>query len=149
MLDAVDSGGYGVLGLYAAQSPVAVDPPRPADLVRSTPRETGAPGLPQAPAAQSLAAPQTVGSAPVAPSGSGESGQETAGQNYAGQGEAQARQTSVAVSLYAATAAAETPSASSEGSGKSAVPDRVLRAYGRSGQSLAASRPGTALSVRA
>ena len=149
MLDAVDSGGYGVLGLYAAQFPVAADPPRPADLVRSTPQETGAPGLPQPPAAQALAAGQTVGSAPVAPSGPGENGQETAGRNYAGQGEAQARQTSVAVSLSAATAASKTAFASSEGSGKSAVPDRVLRAYGRSGQSLAASRPGSMLSVRA
>jgi|GEM_PF-6076684 len=151
MLDAVDSGGYGVLGLYAVQAPVVSDPPQPAAATRADVQGASESGAAPASAAQTLSPAQAAGSPPVAPAASGDGGRETPGRDYAGQGEARSRQTAVAVSLYAA-AGQSAGTASGQTAATTTFPSisgRALRAYGRSGASAGQGRPGASLSVRA
>lgn len=141
MIDAVDSGGYGVLGLYAAQAPVVADPP-PAS--RST-------GSPDAPIAAVAAVPEAaaVGSEPVAAADAGQEGAQTGGRRYADEGQAGARQAAVAASLATATAASGTTGGSVAASEQTpaASTGRTLRAYSRSGQGTGSASRGAMLTA--
>lgn len=141
MIDAVDSGGYGVLGLYAAQAPAVAEPP-------PAPKAAPSPDAPvvAVPAAQEAAA---VGSPPVAASEAGSHGAPSEGRSYADEGQAGARQTAVTASLAAATAAPTTLAGdvaeASPGRTSAASTGRALRAYARSGDSAAAERRAGAM----
>ncbi len=143
MLDAVETGNYGVMGLYAAQ-PVAVPDPPPAPRgIEAT--ETPAVAVPSAQAAE-------VGNAPVTAAEPDQAGAETGGRRYADEGQAGARQAAVAASLSAnaaspAGAGGETGSAFAGGS-PAASTGRALRAYARSGGLSGAASSGAMLSSR-
>ncbi|UJX41941.1 hypothetical protein K9F62_04435 [Desulfovibrio sp. JY] len=148
MIDAVDSGGYGVLGLYAAQAPVVPDPP-----VRATSATGSATG---ADAGQAVAAvppvqeAAAVGSGPVSAGDASQDGASTGGRDFAGQGQTLARQAAVAVSLTAsADIASPTNATSASDRGTSGtVQTRALRAYARNGETTA-SRPAPMLTAQA
>ncbi|EFL50365.1 conserved hypothetical protein [Solidesulfovibrio fructosivorans JJ]] len=144
MIDAVDSGGYGVLGLYAAQAPVVPDPP-----VRAASAATGM-NTPQAVAAvppvQEAAA---VGSEPVPAGESSRDGASTPGRDFAGQGQALARQAAVAVSVTASETGSTATTTSASGQTTSdAARNRGLRAYARNGEATA-SRSAPMLTAQA
>ena len=130
MIDAVDSGGYGMLGLYAAQAPAVPDPTPP-------PRVTS----PDAePVRASQAAPpiQGQGSGPLPGAQSGADGSATSGREFGDSGFAQSRQTAVLASLAgAASPASMTGAATTDGTsaGNIAASSRTLRAYDRAGAS--------------
>ena len=139
MIDAVDSGGYGMLGLYAAQAPAVPDPTPP-------PRVTS----PDAePVRASQAAPpiQGQGSGPLPGAQSGADGSATSGRDFGDSGFAQSRQTAVLTSLAGASSNASTPGTATAGGGASA---RTLRAYDRAGASTSATvAPGAMFTARA
>jgi len=130
MVDAVQSGGYGVLGLYGAQAPVVAESPAPRPAVTATSQPAGQ-GV--ALAAPVIEAAQATGSGPVPPADGGSAGGETAGRDYAGEGQSQARQTAVAASLAGAAASAgqhgEAGATGSRGSGSR----QAARSYARTG----------------
>ena len=133
MIDAVDSGGYGTLGLYAAQAPTVPDPTPP-------PRTTS---LDAEPVRASQAAPpiQGQGSGPLPGAQSGADGSATSGRDFGDSGFAQSRQTAVLASLAgAASTASATGTGTSDGvsTGNAAASARTLRAYDRAGASTSA-----------
>ncbi|WP_043599810.1 hypothetical protein [Solidesulfovibrio magneticus] len=145
MIDAVDSGGYGTLGLYAAQAPAVPDPTPP-------PRVTS----PDAePVRASQAAPpiQGQGSGPLPGAQSGADGSATSGREFGDSGFAQSRQTAVLTSLAGAVStAAATGAAPPDGTaaGNAAASARTLRAYDRAGASTSATvAPGAMFTARA
>ena len=133
MIDAVDSGGYGMLGLYAAQAPAVPDPTPP-------PRVTS----PDAePVRASQAAPpiQGQGSGPLPGAQSGADGSATSGRDFGDSGFAQSRQTAVLTSLAGAAATASATGTGTAGgafAGNAAASARTLRAYDRAGASTSA-----------
>ena len=141
MIDAVDSGGYGILGLYAAQAPAVPDPTPP-------PRVTS----PDAePVRASQAAPpiQGQGSGPLPGAQSGADGSATSGRDFGDSGFAQSRQTAVLASL-ANTASTSLTTGTGTTDGTSAVSGRTLRAYDRAGASTSATvAPGAMFTARA
>ncbi|MFU2210969.1 hypothetical protein [Solidesulfovibrio sp. C21] len=143
MIDAVDSGGYGVLGLYAAQAPVVPDPP-----VRAASATGAAAGqvVAAVPPVQEAAA---VGSGPVSAGEASQDGAATGGRDFAGQGQALARQVAVAVSLTVSTETSPTNAASASDQGTSGTAQtRALRAYARNGETTA-SRSAPMLTAQA
>jgi len=146
MVDAVQSGGYGVLGLYGAQAPVVAESPAPQPAVTATSQPTGQ-GV--ALAAPVIEAAQAVGSGPVPPADGGSAGGETAGRDYAGEGQAQARQTAVAASLAGAAAVAgqgEAGATTATGS-RSNGNGQAARSYARTG-AASLPRAGAMFSAR-
>jgi hypothetical protein len=149
MVDAVESGGYGVLGLYVAQAPIVPEPsPQPAT--------TAAPDLPVTAAAQVEAA-QAVGSGPVAAADPQAGGSGTDGRDYSGEGQAMARQTAVAASLYGDSASesgqtgqgAETGDASATDATSTASSGRAFRAYAQAGDMTRSVETGAMVAVTA
>ena len=142
MVDAVQSGGYGVLGLYAVQAPVVPETPsQPAPATTTTQPVASVP--PVQPAA-------AVGSGPI-PAGEPTAGDaSTSGRDFSGQRQALAQQATVAVSLAdGETRAAAGTFGASDSAPVSAATDRALRAYARGGHATSAARPGRMLSVSA
>lgn len=146
MIDAVDSGGYGVLGLYTAQAPAVPEPPvRPENTVaNATSGQTGQ-------AAPVVEPAQAVGSAALDATAPSDGEGTDSGRDYASAPQAQARQTAVAASLSAAVSSgteAQTRAQDSAPSG--AARGRAARSYTRTGQtSISASRPGSMFTGRA
>jgi hypothetical protein len=148
MIDAVESGGYGVLGLYAAQVPTVPDPtPQPAT--------TAGPDV-QVSAVAQVEAAQAVGSGPVAAAdpetGSGNSG----GRDYSGEGEALARQTVVAASLAGDSASetakgqdTETDEAPATDVTSTATSGRAFRAYAQAGNAVRSIETGAMVAISA
>lgn len=141
MVDGVQSGGYGVLGLYAAQTPPTPEPPASRTAVAA---ETTA----QASTLSAAATPEPahqIGSEPVAAASSTDGSGQTLGRDYAGQGQAQARQAAVAVSLFAASqsGSASATSASSATADSGATAGRASRAYTRTAAGTSATSPRT------
>ena len=135
MIDAVDSGGFGVLGLYAARAPVVPEPP-------ASPPAVGSP-VDSAGAAQAATSIQGHGSGPLAAADPGADGSASQGRDFGDSAQGQARQTTVLTALVAASGAARNGAAggsatSSATSSASAAPaSRALRAYSRAGTSVA------------
>lgn len=143
MVDAVQSGGYGVLGLYGAQAPVVAESPAPRPAVTATSQPAGQ-GV--ALAAPVIEAAQATGSGPVPPADGGSAGGETAGRDYAGEGQSQARQTAVAASLAGAAASAGQGEAGATGS-RSSGSGQAARSYARTG-AASLPRAGAMFSAR-
>ena len=132
MIDAVDSGGFGVLGLYAAQAPVVREPPASPPATGSVVEATGA--------AQAAASVQGQGSGPLAAADPGADGSGAQGRDFGDSAQGQARQTAVLTALAATSGMARSGAArSSAASSPAAAPaTRALRAYGRAGKSVPA-----------
>ena len=140
MIDAVDSGGYGMLGLYAAQAPAVPDPTPPPRAVN----------LDAEPVRASQAAPpiQGQGSGPLPGAQSGADGSATSGRDFGDSGFAQSRQTAVLASLAGAASTASTTGTGTAGgasAGTIAANARTLRAYDRAGASTSATVPSGAM----
>jgi len=135
MVDAVQSGGYGVLGLYAAQAPTVPEP-----ATQPTAAAGGTAANPLALAAVPTAeAAQQVGSEPVPAASAGADSGQTLSRDYSGESQAQMRQATVAASLYGSVQAGGTTTSSTSSS--SATPSgRAARAYAKTG-GLTASGP--------
>ncbi|MHC1791325.1 hypothetical protein [Solidesulfovibrio sp.] len=130
MIDAVDSGGYGVLGLYAAQAPVVPDPP-------PSPPATG-PGADAAPGVAAGAAVQ--GSGPLPPAQAGADGSPTPGRDFGDSGQGLARQSTVLTALAASAPAARAAATGSQAPTATAS-GRAIRAYDRAGTATAGTAP--------
>ena len=133
MIDAVDSGGYGMLGLYAAQAPAVPDPTPP-------PQATSLDAEPVR-ASQASLPIQGQGSGPLPGAQSGADGSATSGRDFGDSGFAQSRQTAVLTSLAgAASSPSTTGTGTAEGTsaGNAAANSRTLRAYDRAGASTSA-----------
>lgn len=143
MVDAVESGGYGVLGLYAVQAPVVpASPPQP-------PATTATDAA--APAIVAIEPAKALGSGPVAASDPGADGAATSGREFSEQGQSLARQAAVAVSLAgaAASGAAEARPTGQAGAGLPTTSSgRAFRAYARTGDTKNESRAGAMLSAK-
>ena len=136
MVDAVQSGGYGVLGLYAAQAPTVPEP-----ATQPTAAAGGTAANPLALAAVSTAeAAQQVGSEPVPAASAGAGSGQTLGRDYFGGSQAQTRQAAVAASLYGSVQAGTGTTTSSTSSSAATPSGRAARAYAKTG-SLTASGP--------
>ncbi len=145
MINAVDSGGYGTLGLYAAQAPTVPDPTPP-------PRTVSLDAEPVR-ASQASLPIQGQGSGPLPGTQSGADGSATSGRDFGDSGFAQSRQTAVLASLAgAASPASTTGAATADGTsaGNIAASSRTLRAYDRAGASTSATAaPGAMFTARA
>jgi len=144
MVDAVQSGGYGVLGLYGAQAPVVAESPAPQPAVTATSQPAGQ-GV--ALAAPVIEAAQAVGSGPVPPADGGSAGGETAGRDYAGEGQAQTRQTAVAASLAGTAARAGQQGEAGATGSRSSGSGQAARSYARTG-AASLPRAGAMFSAR-
>ncbi|MHC1712657.1 MAG: hypothetical protein AB9872_10970 [Solidesulfovibrio sp.] len=146
MVDAVESGGYGVLGLYAAQVPTVPDS-------TPLPATTAGPDA-QVSAVAPVEAAQAVGSGPVAAAdpeaGSGNSG----GRDYSGEGQALARQTAVAASLAEDSASEEakgqdTDEAPAADATSAPSSGRAFRAYAQAGNVIRSVETGVMVAISA
>ena len=135
MIDAVDSGGFGVLGLYAARAPVVPEPPDSPPVTSSAAEPTGT--------TQDASSALAQGSGPLPAAEPGADGSATPGRDFGDSAQGQARQTTVLTALAAASGAARNGAAggsatSSATPSSSAAPaSRALRAYSRAGTSVA------------
>jgi len=134
MIDAVDSGGFGVLGLYAARAPVVPEPPASPPVSGSTVDSAGA--------AQAATSVQGQGSGPLAAADPGANGSASQGRDFGDSAQGQARQTTVLTALVGASGAAQSGAAGgaatsfSTPSSSPAPASRALRAYSRAGTSV-------------
>lgn len=130
MIDAVDSGGFGVLGLYAAQAPTVPEPPASPPATR--------PDVEPVRAAQAAPPVQGQGSGPLPSTDPGADGSATPGRDFGDSAQGQARQTAVLAALAASPVAAQAAGAGpSVASSRVATPAaRALRAYDRAGTSV-------------
>lgn len=142
MVDAVQSGGYGVLGLYAAQAPVVPETPP-----QSVPATTNAQPVASVPPVQPAAA---VGSGPIPAGEPTADDASTSGRDFSGQRQALAQQATVAVSLAAGeTRSSDTTNGASDSAPGNTATGRAFRAYTRGGDGTASVRTGRMLSVSA
>jgi hypothetical protein len=150
MIDAVDSGGYGVLGLYAAKAPVVPDPP-------SAPATTASPDTATTTGAAAISVPaaHAVGNGPVAAADPGTGDGNPSGREFFGEGQTLARQAAVTVSLLGSSSegsrtgqSGATGSAGTTGTSPSSM-GRALRAYSRSGETAGATGTGAMVAARA
>lgn len=134
MIDAVDSGGYGVLGLYAAQAPVVPEAPSPPPVT--------SPASEPARVSQAVQPILNQGSVPVTPSEPGADGSAMGGRDFGDSGQGLARQAVVLTSLVAASG--PTAGSSTTGLQTTSTPStgRALRAYDRAGATTAAGSSG-------
>ena len=132
MIDAVDSGGFGVLGLYAARAPVVPEPPASPPVTSSAAEPTGT--------TQDASSALAQGSGPLPAAEPGADGSATPGRDFGDSAQGQARQTAVLTALVATSGAARGgATVASPAASASATPaTRVLRAYGRAGTSVPA-----------
>ena len=132
MIDAVDSGGFGVLGLYAARAPVAPEPPDSPPVTSSAAEPTGT--------TQDASSALAQGSGPLPAADPGADGSATPGRDFGDSAQGQARQTAVLTALVATSGAARNGAAAAPpaASPQATPATRVLRAYGRAGTSVPA-----------
>ena len=148
MVDAVASGGYGMLGLDAAQAPAVPEPP-PAPPVTS-------PGAEPIRAAQATPVVQGQGSGPLPGADPGADGSATSGRDFGDSGQAQSRQAAVLASLSGAASGGSVGAGGATGAGVASgntptgAASRALRAYDRAGAATSSSAPtGIMLAARA
>lgn len=132
MIDAVDSGGFGVLGLYAARAPVVPEPPDSPPVTSSAAEPAGT--------TQDAASALGQGSGPLPAAEPGADGSATPGRDFGDSAQGQARQTAVLTALVATSGAARNGAAAASlaASPQTAPATRALRAYGRAGTSVPA-----------
>ena len=132
MIDAVDSGGFGVLGLYAARAPVVPEPPASPPVTSYAAEPTGT--------TQDASSALAQGSGPLPAAEPGADGSATPGRDFGDSAQGQARQTAVLTALVATSGAARSgAAAASPAASPQATPaTRALRAYGRAGTSVPA-----------
>jgi len=142
MIDAVDSGGFGVLGLYAARVPAVPEPPASPPVT-----ESAADAGRAAPAATGI---QGQGNAPLAPAEPGADGSAGRGRDFGDSSHGQARQTAVLTALAAMPDASRLAgTGASLASSASAPPTaRALRAYDRAGSSVSSGGASGRMLVR-
>ena len=144
MIDAVDSGGYGVLGLYAAQAPVVPEAPSAPPVTSS---ETGS-----ARPAQAVQPAQAQGSGPLPAADPGADGSATAGRDFGDSGQGLARQAAVLTTLAGASGPAAGSAATGSPASTPTSSGRALRAYDRAGTATTAggsARTGVMVATRA
>lgn len=137
MIDAVDSGGYGMLGLYAAQSPVVPDPSPPPPATR--------PDAEPVRAAQAVPQIQDQGSGPLPGAEAGADGSATSGRDFSQSGDAGSRQAAVLAAMAGASAPGAATAGSASAKPSAGVSARALQAYDRAGAQTQASTPSGAM----
>jgi hypothetical protein len=150
MVDAVTSGGYGMLGLYAAQAPAVPAPPPPA--AAASPADGPALAVAPVEPAQALGSGPVAEAAPGAGTGGGADGEAAFGQAFSSQGQALARQAAVAVSLAGGPpAGGGSATAARPGDTDTAVasPGQASRAYVRTRFAASARPAGAMFSAKA
>ncbi|EHJ48156.1 hypothetical protein DFW101_2150 [Solidesulfovibrio carbinoliphilus subsp. oakridgensis] len=156
MVDAVTSGGYGMLGLYAAQAPVVPAPPPPA--ATAAPADGAALAVVPVEPAKALGSGPVPGGDPGAGAGAqggadgGSDGKAASGQAFSSQGQALARQAAVAVSLAGGPPAGGGSATAARPAGQDtaeASPGRASRAYARTRFSESARPAGAMFSAKA
>jgi hypothetical protein len=148
MVDAVESGGYGVLGLYVLQAPTVPAPsPQPAT--------TAAPDV-SVSAVAPVEAAQAVGSGPIAAADPEAGSENSGGRDYSGEGQAMARQTAVAASLAGDSVSetekgqdTETDDAPTVDATSTASSGRAFRAYAQAGNATRSIETGAMVAISA